>query len=32
MEEWYKKEPKLRYMLLDRLRQDCDYYLRMIGY
>ena len=26
-----KKEPKFRYMLLDRLRQDCDYYLRIGG-
>lgn len=22
MEDWSKKEPKFRYMLLDRLRQD----------
>lgn len=28
MEDWSKKEPKFRYMLLDRLRQDCDFYLR----
>lgn len=31
MEDWSKKEPKFRYMLLDRLRQDCDYYLRIRG-
>lgn len=31
MEDWYKKEPKFRYMLLDRLRQYCDYYLRIVG-
>ena len=27
MEEWGKYEPKFRYMMLDRLRQDCNYYL-----
>lgn len=27
MEEWVlKSEPKFRYMLLDRMRQDCRYY------
>ena len=31
MEDWSRKEPKFRYMLLDRLRQDCDYYLRIGG-
>ena len=32
MEDWLaKSEPKFRYMLLDRLRQDCDYYLRIGG-
>lgn len=29
MEDWSKKELKFRYMLLDRLKQDCDYYLRI---
>lgn len=29
VEDWIlKSEPKYRYMLLDRLRQDCVYYLR----
>lgn len=27
MEDWTKYEPKFRYMILDRMRQDCDYYL-----
>lgn len=27
MEDWTKYEPKFRYMMLDRMRQDCDYYL-----
>ena len=28
MEDWIlKSEPKYRYMLLSRLKQDCDYYL-----
>ena len=27
MENWSKYEPKFRYMMLDRLRQDCVYYL-----
>ena len=28
MEDWAKHDPKFRYMMLDRLRQDCDYYIR----
>ena len=28
MEDWSKYEPKFRYMMLDRLRQDCEYYIR----
>lgn len=31
MEDWTKYEPKFRYMMLDRMRQDCDYYLRIGG-
>ena len=31
MEDWYKCEPRFRYMLLDRMRQDCEYYLRING-
>ena len=31
MEDWSKYEPRFRYMMLDRLRQDCDYYLRIGG-
>lgn len=27
MENWAKYEPRFRYMMLDRLRQDCVYYL-----
>lgn len=27
MEDWRKHDPKFRYMMLDRLRQDCDYSL-----
>ena len=27
MENWSKYEPRFRYMMLDRLRQDCEYYL-----
>lgn len=28
MEDWLaKSEPKFRYMLLSRMKQDCDYYL-----
>ena len=26
MENWSKYEPRFRYMMLDRLRQDCTYY------
>lgn len=28
MEYWSKKDLKFRYMLLDRLKQDCKYYLQ----
>ena len=31
MEDWSKHEPRFRYMMLDRLRQDCDYYLNYGG-
>ena len=27
MEDWSGYEPKFRYMMLDRMRQDCDYSL-----
>ena len=27
MEDWSKYEARFRYMMLDRLRQDCEYYL-----
>ena len=27
MENWDKYEPRFRYMMLDRLKQDCNYYL-----
>ena len=27
MEDWNRHEPKFRYMMLDRLRQDCEYSL-----
>lgn len=27
MEDWSKYEPKFRYMMLSRMKQDCDYYL-----
>lgn len=27
MEDWAKHEDRFRYMMLDRLRQDCNYYL-----
>lgn len=27
MENWGKHEERFRYMMLDRLRQDCNYYL-----
>lgn len=32
MEDWLlRSETKFKYMLLDRLRQDCEYYLRIGG-
>lgn len=31
MEDWSKYEPRFRYMMLDRMRQDCEYYLRIGG-
>ena len=31
MEDWNKYEPRFRYMMLDRLRTDCEYYLRING-
>ena len=27
MENWSKYEPRFRYMMLSRLKSDCDYYL-----
>lgn len=27
MENWAKYEPRFRYMMLSRMKQDCDYYL-----
>lgn len=27
MEDWTKYEPKFRYMMLSRMKSDCDYYL-----
>ena len=27
MEDWSKYEAKFRYMMLSRMKQDCDYYL-----
>jgi hypothetical protein len=27
MEDWGRYEPKFRYMMLSRMKQDCDYYL-----
>ncbi len=27
MENWSKYEPKFRYMMLSRMKMDCDYYL-----
>lgn len=27
MEDWDKYEPKFRYMMLSRMKSDCDYYL-----
>ena len=29
MEDWSKYDAKFRYMMLSRMKQDCDYYLRM---
>ena len=29
MEDWTKYDPKFRYMMLSRMKQDCDYYIRM---
>ena len=31
MKDWSRHEPKFRYMMLYRLRQDCEYYLRING-
>lgn len=31
MEDWRKCEPRFRYMMLDRMRQDCDYSLNRCG-
>lgn len=31
MEDWSRYEPRFRYMMLDRLRQDCDYSLNRCG-
>lgn len=32
MEDWLlRSETRFKYMLLDRLRQDCDYYIRIGG-
>lgn len=27
MEDWSRYEPRFRYMMLSRMKQDCDYYL-----
>ena len=27
MEDWNRYEPKFRYMMLSRMKSDCDYYL-----
>ena len=29
MEDWSKYDKKFRYMMLSRMKQDCDYYLRI---
>lgn len=29
MKDWTKSDKKFRYMLLDRERQDCEYYIRI---
>ena len=31
MEDWIRYEPKFRYMMLSRMKQDCDYYLSYGG-
>lgn len=31
MEDWKRYEPKFRYMMLSRMKQDCDYYFRNGG-
>lgn len=31
MEDWSRYEPRFRYMMLDRMRQDCDYCIRING-
>ena len=31
MEDWSKYEPRFRYMMLDRMRQDCEYCIRIGG-
>lgn len=32
MEDWSKYEPKFRYMMLSRMKSDCDYYLGKGGH
>ena len=29
MEDWSRYEPKFRYMMLSRMKMDCDYYIHM---
>lgn len=29
MEDWQSYEPRFRYMMLSRMKSDCDYYIRM---
>ena len=29
MEDWNKYEPRFRYMMLSRMKSDCDYYIRI---
>lgn len=29
MEDWSRYEPTFRYMMLSRMKMDCDYYIRM---
>ena len=31
MENWGRYEPRFRYMMLSRMKQDCDYYLSYGG-